>query len=595
MTYIAPVEDIRFVLGAIADLDDAAGEIGDIDIELVDAILDEAGKFAAEQIAPLNRLGDANGATAKDGVVTLPPEWKTVYDQWVEAGWGALAGPEDFGGQNLPTAVAVAVSEMWNAAALSFAVNPLLTAGAVEALTTHGSETLKARYLEKLVSGEWTGTMNLTEPQAGSDLSALRTRAEPVGDGTYRIFGQKIFITYGEHDLAENICHLVLARLPDAPPGTRGISLFLVPKVLVNDDGSLGARNDVYCNGVEHKLGIHASPTCTMIYGDGKFGDTPGALGWLLGEENDGLACMFTMMNNARLNVGIQGVAIAERAHQQALAYARERRQGWAPGHDKGTMAPIIEHPDIRRDLMTMKALTAASRAICLMTAKAIDVSHRASDPDMRDAADRRAGLLTPLAKSYSTDIGNEVASIGIQVHGGMGFIEETGAAQHLRDARILPIYEGTNGIQGIDLVTRKLPIEDGETARALIAEFRGIAESVRAVNAPEYGHGADRLTAAIDALEAATKWVLDALPSDMPSALAGATAYQRLFAITAGGAWLAKGALKQGQAGAPNAASHVATARFFLEHRLTEAPGLALAVTQGAAAVLNTDTVLAN
>ena len=596
MPYTAPVEDIKFAMRSIADLDAAiaSGDLGDLDGDLVDAVLEEAGRFASEVVAPLNRIGDEKGASVSDGVVTMPDEWKGVYERWVEAGWGALAGPESHGGQALPTLVSVAVSELWNSAALAFALNPLLTAGAVEAMVAHGSPELQAIYLEKLVSGAWTGTMNLTEPQAGSDLNALRSRAERRDDGTYRIFGQKIFITYGEHELTENIVHMVLARLPDAPPGTRGISLFLVPKYIPDADGNPGVRNDVFCHSVEEKLGIHASPTCTMIYGDGKFGDEPGAVGWLIGEENRGLACMFTMMNNARLNVAIQGVAVAERAFQHALAYAHERRQGAAPGHDKGTMAPIVAHPDIRRDLMAMKAMTGAARALCLMTARAIDLSHRAGGEATREKAGRLAGFLTPLAKGYATDSAVEVASMGIQVHGGMGFIEETGAAQYLRDARILPIYEGTNGIQAIDFVTRKLPVGDGETARELIAEFRDIADALKATNAPEFGNSAARLSEAIDAAERASAWMLEAIKTDPTTALAGDTAFQRLFAMTAGGAWLAKGALARSKSGENDAPGRIAVARFYCEQKLTDVPGLATAVTEGAGAVLDTDGVLA-
>jgi butyryl-CoA dehydrogenase len=450
MTYRAPVSDIAFTMRHVAGLDRAIadGVYGDLSADLVGTILEEAGRFANDVIAPLNREGDRHGATLKDGVVTSAPGWKEAYRAWTEAGWNALPGPADYGGQGLPTLLNSACVEMWNSASMAFGIGPVLTAGAIEALAAHASEDLKARYLEKLVSGEWTATMNLTEPQAGSDLAALRSRAEPAGNGAYRITGQKIFITYGEHDLTDNIIHLVLARLPDAPQGTRGISLFLVPKVLPD-----GARNDVRCHSLEHKLGIHASPTCTMI-----FGDEGGALGWLVGEENRGLACMFTMMNNARLAVGLQGVAIAERAYQQALGYAGERRQGRAIGAAEG-MSAILQHPDVQRNLLTMKALTAASRAICYMTAEAIDRAHLEPDAAGRKKAHERASLLTPVAKAFSTDVGMEVASLGVQVHGGMGFIEETGAAQHYRDARIAPIYEGTNGIQAIDLVTRKLPL----------------------------------------------------------------------------------------------------------------------------------------
>ena len=416
-----------------------------------------------------------------------------------------MTGPESHGGMGLPHLLNSACIEMWNSANMGFSLCPLLTAGAVEAIAAHGSPALKDIYLTKMVSGEWTGTMNLTEPQAGSDLSALRAKAEPQGDGSYRIKGQKIFITYGDHDMTENIVHLVLARLPDAPPGTRGISLFLVPKFLVNADGSLGARNDAHCASIEHKLGIHASPTCTMVYGD-----EGGAAGWLVGEENRGLACMFTMMNNARLAVGLQGVAIAERATQQAIAFANQRKQGKVAGEagkkagDAG-MSAIANHADVRRMLMTMRALTQAARGICYLNAAAIDRAHRERDPEKRKQASERAGLLTPIAKAFATDIGNEVASLGVQVHGGMGFVEETGAAQHLRDARILPIYEGTNGIQAIDLVTRKLPQAGGGAVKREMALMRATVEQVRATNVDSFGATARRLGEALDALESAT------------------------------------------------------------------------------------------
>ena len=420
--------------------------------------------------------------------------------------------------------------------------------------------------------------MNLTEPQAGSDLNALRARAEPAGDGTYRIFGQKIFITYGEHDFTDNIVHLVLARLPDAPPGTRGISLFLVPKFLVEKDGSLGRRNDVFCASIEHKLGIHASPTCTMIYGDGFARDgEPGAVGWLVGEENRGLACMFTMMNNARLAVGIQGVAVAETAFQKALAYARERRQGRASGHKGEGMSPIAEHPDVARDLLTMKSLTRMARAIAYACAHAIDMAGAASGDAARDWSER-ANLLTPVAKAFSTDVGVDVASIGVQVHGGMGYIEETGAAALLRDARIAPIYEGTNGIQAIDLVMRKLPLSGGAQVAGYIAELRGDVEAIRASNLAGFGRSADRIAATLDDLEAATAYLAEQTKAgNGDTALAGATPYLRLFGLAAGGAYLARAAVSGGED------ERIALCRFAAENLLTETPALRDRVTEGA------------
>ncbi|HMK70568.1 MAG TPA: acyl-CoA dehydrogenase family protein, partial [Xanthobacteraceae bacterium] len=456
MTYRAPLADMDFALRYGAALAPALEEgfFGDLTMDDVDAVLTEAGRMAAEVIAPLNRVGDRSGTTLKDGVVTTAPGWKEAYVAWRKGGWAGVVAPGEWGGQGLPLVVNAACVEMWNGANMAFGVGPLVGMSAIDALTAHGSEALKRAYLEKLISGEWIATMQLTEPQAGSDVGALRTRAERAGDGSYRISGQKIFITYGEHDLTDNIIHLVLARLPDAPPGTRGISLFLVPKFLLNADGSLGARNDLRAHSIEHKLGIHASPTCTMI-----FGDHGGATGFIIGEENAGMACMFTMMNRARLAVGLQGVGIAERATQQALAYARERRQGRTAGMPSTESAPIIVQPDVRRMLLSMRALTQAARTICYATAMALDRAERSTEVAARRAAHARASLLTPVAKAFSSDIGVEVASLGVQVHGGMGYVEETGAAQLLRDARIAPIYEGTNGIQAIDLVARKLPL----------------------------------------------------------------------------------------------------------------------------------------
>src|SRR6478735_882502 len=418
MSYRAPTADIAFTLKHAAGLSAALSEglYGDLDEETVDSVLAEAGRFASDVIAPLNSIGDTFGTPFKNGTVTTPPGWKDAYVTWAAAGWNGLAAPADWGGQELPHAVNAACVEMWNAASMAFGIGPVLTMAAIDALHDYGSDALKQQYLAKLVSGEWMGTMQLTEPQAGSDVGALRSKAERASDGSYRITGQKIFITYGEHDLTDNIIHFVLARLTDAPPGNKGISLFLVPKVLVGEDGSLREHNDVRASGIEHKLGIHASPTCTMVYGD-----KGGAVGYLVGEENRGLACMFTMMNLARLSVGLQGVGIAERATQQALQYARERKQGRALGATSGSSA-IIEHPDVKRMLMTMRALTRAARAICYATAGAIDGSH--GQGDGAKAADGRAALLTPIAKAFSTDVGVEVASLGVQVHGGMGFIE---------------------------------------------------------------------------------------------------------------------------------------------------------------------------
>ena len=578
--YRAPVDEIAFTLKHVARMNEAIGQgsLGDLSEDLVDAILEEAGKFASDEVAPLHKIGDENGAVLKDAAVTMPPGWKEVYRHWIEGGWSALTGPEAYGGQDLPVMLSVAALEMWNSASMAFGIGPTLTLGAVDAIEKHATEELKQTYLAKLVSGEWMGTMNLTEPQAGSDLNALRARAEPAGDGTYRIFGQKIFITYGEHDFTDNIVHLVLARLPDAPPGTRGISLFLVPKFLVEKDGSLGRRNDVFCASIEHKLGIHASPTCTMIYGDGFAGDgEPGAVGWLVGEENRGLACMFTMMNNARLAVGIQGVAVAETAFQKALAYARERRQGRASGHKGEGMSPIAEHPDVARDLLTMKSLTRMARAIAYACAHAIDMAGAASGDAARDWSER-ANLLTPVAKAFSTDVGVDVASIGVQVHGGMGYIEETGAAALLRDARIAPIYEGTNGIQAIDLVMRKLPLSGGAQIQGYIAELRSDVEAIRASNLAGFGRSADRIAATLDDLEAATAYLAEQTKAgNGDTALAGATPYLRLFGLAAGGAYLARAAVSGGED------ERIALCRFAAENLLTETPALRDRVTEGA------------
>ncbi|WP_296572049.1 acyl-CoA dehydrogenase [Phreatobacter sp.] len=594
MTYRAPVTDMLATLKHVVGLEQmlASGLYGDLTVADIAAILDEAGKFAAERIAPLNRLGDHHGTPFKDGVVTMPPGWKEVYSDWAAAGWNALMAADAYGGQGLPCVVNSACIEMWNAASGAFGLGPLLTQGAIEAITAHASEALKAKYLPKMVSGEWTGTMNLTEPSAGSDLSGLRTRAERAGDGTYRITGSKIYITYGEHDLTENIIHLVLARLPDAPPGTKGISLFLVPKILVNDDGALGARNDVRCHSIEHKLGVHGSPTCTMVYGD-----AGGAIGWLVGEENRGLMAMFTMMNNARLAVALQGVSIAERATQQAVAYAMERRQGRAPGSKGEGISAIIEHPDVKRMLATMRASTRAARAICYMLAAEIDRAHLGASEAERKAGHARASLLTPIAKAYATDIGNEVASLGVQVHGGMGFVEETGAAQHMRDARIYAIYEGTNGIQAIDLVTRKIGIDGGGLVAAEIARMRHVIAEVKGANAAGFGQTAVRLGAAVDALESATQHLLTALASDPADAQAGATPYARLFGLALGGTALAEKALRLRGNGASDTerAEALGLARFFAENLATAAPGLGASIVTGGHSVTDLDIPLAS
>jgi alkylation response protein AidB-like acyl-CoA dehydrogenase len=586
MTYKAPVADIAFTLKHGAGLGPALAQGGDLGADDVDAIVEEAGRYATEVIAPLNTPGDRHGTPFKDGAITMPPGWKQAYRGWAGAGWNAVALPVQWGGQGLPNALNAACIEMWQGASMAFGIGPVLTMGAAEALASFGSDELKKTYLPKLVSGEWMGTMQLTEPQAGTDVGALRTKAERAGDGTYRITGQKIFITYGEHDLTDNIIHFVLARLADAPAGNRGISLFLVPKFLVNKDGSLGARNDARAHSIEHKMGIHASPTCTMVYGD-----KGGAIGYLVGEENRGLACMFTMMNLARLAVGLQGVGIADRSTQQALAYARERKQGRAPGASGGSSA-IIEHPDVQRMLLTMRGLTQASRSICYATGGAIDRGH--GDSDAAKAAQKRAALLTPVAKAFSTDIGIEVASLGVQVHGGMGFIEETGAAQNLRDARIAAIYEGTNGVQALDLVSRKVPMDGGAVVRSYLDELRGMIQSVQASNEPSFGKTGERLAEAVDSLERATTWLLGKIEKEPRSALAGATPYLRLFGNAAGGCMIADEARTAVRLGDGQAASRVAVARFFAENIAIQASGLERAVTEGADSIDSAGAALA-
>jgi 3-(methylthio)propanoyl-CoA dehydrogenase len=578
--YAAPLADMRFALTEIAGLAEIATLPGceAASADVVDAILDEAGKLAGNVIAPLNQRGDQQGCRLENGVVRTPEGFKEAYAAYVEGGWNALPFQTEDGGQGLPFAVGTAVLEMWNSASMGFALCPLLTIGAVEALAAHGTAEQKRLYLPRLVSGEWTGTMNLTEPQAGSDVGALRTRAEPTRDH-YRITGQKIFITHGEHDMAPNIVHLVLARLPGAPAGTQGLSLFMVPKFLVNGDGSLGARNDVRCVNLEHKLGIHASPTCVLAYGDGG-----GAVGYLVGEENRGMECMFTMMNSARLNVGLQGVAIAERAYQQARDFARQRVQGRPV--DATTPGPhtIVHHPDVKRMLLTMRAKGEAMRALAYYAAGSVDIARHHPEAERRLVAQRRVDLLTPVVKGWCSDLGVEIASLGVQIHGGMGFIEETGAAQHLRDARIAPIYEGTNGIQANDLVGRKLLRDGGAAVSELIGEMRALDTS--ASTAPDAVLGS--LAPAIDALERATQWAIEHGGRERACVLAGAWPYLELMGIVTGGWLMARGALaaerrlKRGNGEARFLHAKLATARFYAAHVLASATSLLPAVTGG-------------
>ena len=536
MTYRAPVRDLIFTLTEVAGLDAVAatGAFPDYDAEVMGAVLEAAGQFSEGVLAPLNRIGDQKGSLYANGAVTAAPGFADAYRQFAEGGWTGLSAPAHAGGQQLPKALELAAYETVHAANMAFGLCPMLSLAAIEALEAVGTEAQKATYLTRLVSGEWTGAMVLTEPQAGSDLGSLTATAVPNGDGTYSLTGQKIFITWGDHDATDNIVHMVLARLPDAPPGPKGISLFLASKYLVKPDGSLGERNAFRPVGVEHKLGIHASPTCVMAY--------EGATAELVGQPNQGLAHMFVMMNAARLAVGVEGVGVAERAYQQALEYARERRQGRSVWSGEAN-APIIDHPDVRRTLSVMKAKIAAARALCLSTGVAADLAKHAATEDDRRRWKGREDLFTPIAKAWSTDVGVEVASMGVQVHGGMGFIEETGAAQYYRDARIAPIYEGTNGIQAMDLVGRKLGQDGGQSARELIADMKATLAVLPRLYS---GKPVERLANAIDAVEDATLWLLDAKADARRAAdvLAGADAYLKLVGDVVGGWMLAKGAL---------------------------------------------------
>ncbi len=540
MTYTAPLADMRFALREVAGLSGVAALPGyeHATDDTIDAILEEAGKLAGNGLAPLNREGDKVGARLENGVVRTAPGFAGIYKDFVEGGWNSLPFDPEFGGQGMPWLLATAVQEMWQAANMGFGLVLLLNQGAIDAIHHHGSDAQKATYLPKMISGEWTGTMNLTEPQAGSDLGQLKSRAVKNGDH-YLVSGQKIFITYGEHDMAENIVHLVLARTPDAPAGVRGISLFIVPKYLPGADGKPGKRNDLRCVSLEHKLGIHASPTCVM-----SFGDDGGAVGYLVGEEGRGLSYMFTMMNNARLSVGIQGLAIAERAYQQAAAFARTRVQSKDDGSAAPASVSIVHHADVRRMLMTMRAQIEAMRALGYYTAAGIDGALKQSDKAAGRKTQDRVDLLIPIVKAWFTDLGNEIASTGVQIHGGMGFIEETGAAQHLRDARILPIYEGTNGIQARDLVGRKVAKDGGETMLGLVAEMRALVQEMKSAPGDDLAAIASGVAAAAEALEDATKWVAQSVKAELVNALAGSVPFLRLAGTALGGWLLAKSAL---------------------------------------------------
>jgi alkylation response protein AidB-like acyl-CoA dehydrogenase len=580
--YVAPLKDMRFVLHELAGLAEVAKLPGYAEAtpDTVDAILEEAAKFASGVLDPLNRTGDAEGAQWKDGAVTTPTGFKDAYRQYVEAGWGALSIPSELGGQGLPRIVATPVEEMWCSSNMSFSLCPMLTQGALHAIELRGSEHLRKTFLPKMASGEWTGTMNLTEPQAGSDLALVKTRAVREGDH-YRITGQKIFITYGEHDLTDNIVHLVLARTPDAPEGVKGISLFIVPKFLVNPDGSLGKRNEARCASIEHKLGIHASPTAVMLFEN--------ALGYLVGEENKGLAYMFIMMNAARFAVGLEGVSIAERAFQRALAYAKDRMQGRDLAG--GATVPIIRHPDVRRMLMLMKSQTEAARALAYVVAAALDAAARHPDAKSRQQHQAFVDLMIPVVKGWSTETGIEVASLGVQVHGGMGFIEETGAAQHLRDARITTIYEGTTGIQANDLVGRKIAREGGATAKSWLAHLKVFdADLAQSTNADIKAIRVSLATGA-SAVGDAVDYIVANAGKDVMAAFAGAVPFLKLMGIVAGGWQMARAALaaekKLGSGDKAFYGAKIATARFYADQVLVQAPALRDTVVKGATAVM--------
>lgn len=598
MSYVAPVKDMLFAIEHLAGIAQVAQLPGfeEAGLDTAQAVLDECAKFTEGVVAPLNVEGDRNPSSFKDGRVTTTPGFKEAFRQYAEGGWQGLQHPVDFGGQGLPKTIGAACSEMLNSANMSFALCPLLTDGAIEALLTAGSDALKATYLEKLVTGEWTGTMNLTEPQAGSDLALVRTKAEPQGDGSYKVFGTKIFITYGEHDMAANIVHLVLARVAGAPEGVKGISLFVVPKFLVNADGSLGERNDVHCVSIEHKLGIKASPTAVLQFGDGtaaSIADSagPGAVGYLVGEENRGLEYMFIMMNAARYAVGLQGIAVSERAYQKAVQYARDRVQSRPVDGSLPGSAPIIHHPDVRRMLMTMRAVTEGCRAMAATAAAAYDASHHHADADVRQANAAFYEFMVPLVKGYSTEMSLEVTSLGVQVHGGMGFIEETGAAQHYRDAKILTIYEGTTAIQANDLVGRKTARDGGRTARAIAAQIEKTEAELAASGTADAQAVARRLQAAREAFLQVVDFVVAHAKTDPNAVFAGSVPYLMLAGNLMAG-WQLGRALLAAQALLPQGRDEaflrakIATARFYADHLLVRTGAQRDAIVEGAASV---------
>ena len=598
MSYVAPLKDMLFNIKYLAGIDQIAQLPGmeDAGFDTAQAVLEEAARFNEGVLDPLNWAGDQNPTRWKDGEVSATPGFKQAFKQYTEAGWQGLQHPVAYGGQGLPKTIGSVVGEMQNSANMSFALCPLLTDGAIEALLTAGSEELNATYLEKLVSGEWTGTMNLTEAQAGSDLAAVRTRAEPQPDGTYKIFGTKVFITWGEHDMADNIIHLVLARVVGAPEGVKGISLFVVPKFLVGAGGTLGARNDVQCVSIEHKLGIKASPTCVLQFGDGLAAGmggsaVPGAVGYLVGQENRGLEYMFIMMNAARYGVGVQGIAIAERAYQKAVQFAKDRVQSRPVDGSLKTAGPIIHHPDVKRMLMTMRAYTEGCRALASVAAAAYDAAHHAPDAETRNQNELFYEFMVPLIKGYSTEMSLEVTSLGVQVHGGMGYIEETGCAQYYRDAKILTIYEGTTAIQANDLVGRKTARDGGQTAKALAGQIETTEAALTASGTPDAQAMAKRLAAArlafvdvVDFVAGNTK----ALPNDV---FAGSVPYLMLAGNLMAG-WqlgrallVAQDALARGEDTAFMQAK-ITTARFYADHLLTKAPGMRDAIVDGARCV---------
>ena len=594
MSYRAPIKDMLFCMKELAGLAELQRipAFADFDLDTAQAVLEESAKLNENVIAPLNLVGDREPSSWKDGVVTTTPGFKEAFRQYVEGGWQGLQHPVEFGGQGLPKTIGAACAEMLHSANMSFALCPLLTDGAIEALLTAGSPELQQRYLPKMIDGSWTGSMNLTESQAGSDLAQVRTRAEPQADATYKIFGTKIFITYGEHDMAENIVHLVLARVVGAPEGVKGISLFLVPKFMVNADASLGARNDVHCVSIEHKLGIKASPTAVLQFGDGTGakdanGTGPGAVGYLIGQENRGLEYMFIMMNAARFGVGVQGVAISERAYQLAVAYARERVQSRPVDGSMAGSATIIHHPDVRRMLMTMRSLTEGCRAMTLVAASAYDAAHAHPDADVRTQNQTYYEFLVPLIKGYSTEMSLEVTDLGVQVHGGMGYIEETGAAQYYRDAKILTIYEGTTAIQANDLVGRKTARDGGQTARGVARQIAATEALLAKRSSPASQAMRKRLSAARAALEDVITFVVDNSKTRPNAVFAGSVPYLMLAGNVVAG-WqmaralmVAEDRLAAGE-DAPFMAAKIATARFYAEHILARAPGLRDCVVEG-------------